>query len=204
MLIGCPNCKVSFAVPAKAIGNSGRNLKCSKCSHIWFQEPLNFDRDKLDQMLTVEAPKDEENKQLPAKIKDQKIYYKLLILLILTVAAFYLEKMKSPDFSGVKDYQQLSFSGIAVKNNMVDGKYNFLVTGKIINSENKIAYTKPVTIKIYDKAQKVIKESTIKLDTETIAPKASYNFSITLDNVNMAADKVVIESEHWLEKLFIR
>ncbi|HCR85950.1 MAG TPA: hypothetical protein DIV86_04660, partial [Alphaproteobacteria bacterium] len=80
MLISCPNCKTSFALPAKALGINGRTLKCSKCSHTWFQEPTNFSKDKLNEVLSVTTPKDEENKQLPVKIKAQRNYYKLLIL----------------------------------------------------------------------------------------------------------------------------
>lgn len=56
MLISCPACEVSFSVPAGAIGEDGRKVKCSKCSHVWHQEPVDFDRQKLNDLLeTSEA-----------------------------------------------------------------------------------------------------------------------------------------------------
>lgn len=39
MLISCPNCETQFAVPETALGQKGRNLKCARCAHKWFQAP---------------------------------------------------------------------------------------------------------------------------------------------------------------------
>lgn len=40
MLISCPNCATNFSVPDKALAPNGRKLKCAKCDHKWFQEPI--------------------------------------------------------------------------------------------------------------------------------------------------------------------
>lgn len=40
MLISCPNCTTNFSVPDSALGAKGRNLKCAKCGHKWFQSPM--------------------------------------------------------------------------------------------------------------------------------------------------------------------
>ena len=40
MLITCPNCGTNFSIPDAALGATGRKLKCAKCEHKWFQEPL--------------------------------------------------------------------------------------------------------------------------------------------------------------------
>ncbi|HLO78900.1 MAG TPA: zinc-ribbon domain-containing protein, partial [Magnetospirillum sp.] len=45
MLISCPNCATNFSVPDKALGQSGRTLKCAKCGHKWFQSPARIDHD---------------------------------------------------------------------------------------------------------------------------------------------------------------
>lgn len=40
MRVTCPECESKFNVPDKALGTTGRKLRCSKCSHEWFQEPV--------------------------------------------------------------------------------------------------------------------------------------------------------------------
>jgi predicted Zn finger-like uncharacterized protein len=40
MLISCPNCATNFSIPESALGTKGRTLKCAKCGHKWFQNPL--------------------------------------------------------------------------------------------------------------------------------------------------------------------
>jgi predicted Zn finger-like uncharacterized protein len=39
MRVTCPNCGSKFKVPDKALGTTGRKLKCGKCEHQWFQKP---------------------------------------------------------------------------------------------------------------------------------------------------------------------
>lgn len=40
MLISCPSCSTRFAIPDTALGDGGRNLKCARCGHKWFQPPI--------------------------------------------------------------------------------------------------------------------------------------------------------------------
>lgn len=39
MRVTCPECGSKFKVPDKALGTTGRKLRCGQCSHEWFQEP---------------------------------------------------------------------------------------------------------------------------------------------------------------------
>lgn len=39
MRVTCPECGSKFKVPDKALGATGRKLRCGKCAHQWFQEP---------------------------------------------------------------------------------------------------------------------------------------------------------------------
>jgi len=40
MILTCPSCEKRFQVPDGALGESGRKVKCSSCSHVWFQAPV--------------------------------------------------------------------------------------------------------------------------------------------------------------------
>lgn len=39
MILTCPNCQTQFSLSATALGAKGRKVKCSRCSHSWFQKP---------------------------------------------------------------------------------------------------------------------------------------------------------------------
>lgn len=38
MIISCPNCSTQFRLNADLLGDTGRNVKCAKCTHRWFAE----------------------------------------------------------------------------------------------------------------------------------------------------------------------
>lgn len=39
MILECPNCQNRYLVDPRAIGESGRSVRCAKCKHKWFAEP---------------------------------------------------------------------------------------------------------------------------------------------------------------------
>jgi len=47
MILECPNCSARFLLSSEALGTEGREVRCGKCAHSWFQQP---DRDSLDEL----------------------------------------------------------------------------------------------------------------------------------------------------------
>jgi predicted Zn finger-like uncharacterized protein len=39
MILTCPSCSVRYLVDARALGTSGRMVRCAKCAHTWRQAP---------------------------------------------------------------------------------------------------------------------------------------------------------------------
>lgn len=39
MIITCPKCSARYAVTSAAIGPAGRDVRCKKCAHTWYQTP---------------------------------------------------------------------------------------------------------------------------------------------------------------------
>lgn len=56
MLITCPSCATNFSIPDSALGTTGRKLKCAKCSHKWFQEPLMVMEEDDDSDFDLKGP----------------------------------------------------------------------------------------------------------------------------------------------------
>lgn len=48
LVITCPDCQTSYNADADSIGSSGRNVRCARCSVIWFVPPS----DIIDQLIT--------------------------------------------------------------------------------------------------------------------------------------------------------
>lgn len=49
MILTCPSCSASYNVPAEAIGPKGREVRCKKCAHVWFQAD---EKKALDDIFT--------------------------------------------------------------------------------------------------------------------------------------------------------
>ncbi len=65
MIIACPACKTRYVVPETAIGDTGRTVRCAKCKHSWFQEPV-FDLPPRDEQPSAEDAPVEQAAPSPA------------------------------------------------------------------------------------------------------------------------------------------
>ena len=89
MIISCPNCNKQFKINPSLIPDSGRDVKCGSCNHVWFykiednkKEPLplsdNFTDKKIEDEIDnkiVENINEPNNESIPKDI-DDKIHEK--------------------------------------------------------------------------------------------------------------------------------
>ncbi len=47
MILNCPSCSAKFMISSEALGADGREVRCGKCGHMWFQQG---ERDSLDDL----------------------------------------------------------------------------------------------------------------------------------------------------------
>lgn len=50
MILTCPSCSAKYIVPPEAISEKGRDVRCKKCQHTWFQKSEEGER--LDDLIT--------------------------------------------------------------------------------------------------------------------------------------------------------
>ncbi|MBM3516482.1 MAG: hypothetical protein FJX56_01095, partial [Alphaproteobacteria bacterium] len=40
MIVSCPNCETRFNIDPSVLLPNGRNLRCSRCRHVWLEPPV--------------------------------------------------------------------------------------------------------------------------------------------------------------------
>lgn len=58
MILSCPKCSTRYMMSAASIGPQGRDVRCAKCDHQWFQEPEEIEDDALS-ALPVQEEEDQ-------------------------------------------------------------------------------------------------------------------------------------------------
>lgn len=60
MILTCPSCSATYTVPAEALGDKGRDVRCKKCAHTWFQKS---EKDSLNELIekiqSTDIPEDD-------------------------------------------------------------------------------------------------------------------------------------------------
>lgn len=51
MILNCPSCSAKFMVSAAAFGSKGRDVRCGKCGHTWFQDAPHDSLDDLQKLV---------------------------------------------------------------------------------------------------------------------------------------------------------
>ncbi len=203
MLISCPECKTTFAVPIKAIGVTGRKVKCSKCTHVWFQEPAQVDRAALENLLSVDA---EESINLPARRKQKFSYAYVACLFLLLLCAAGIQLLKQPGIYpplGAKlqltNYNGLRFHDFSVESHRVDNKLDFFLRGKVINTTSRTRNLPPMNVRVYSKGGRIMAESRIRIPQDQIGPFGEIFIDPEITTVSGNADKIELSFENWAE-----
>ena len=216
MLISCPNCSTNFAVPAKAIGENGKKVKCSKCSHVWLQKPIAVDKEKLNKVLKVpedtKVPtKDSTNEgiNLPAKSYKKanfKLAASLAIIFVLVVFSSILTftgQYKSfANIMGLKSYYGLRFEKFKVESEVIDKKYDFYIKGMLVNSSDKQIALPKFNLKVLSQGGRVMAEAEIDPPAEFIEANSEIPFNPDITGISGNAEKVTLEFGNWLELMF--
>lgn len=188
MIITCKNCLAKFLVPEEAITKIGRNVKCIRCSHIWFVLPE--ESIKLTTNLKASDIKHDIS-SLPVPIS-QKVpgYLKLVtlffsVLLMISVCLFQTDKI-SDELGYLRRIINLSNTDSlkiqSLKSDVIDNK-TIKLTGTIINDSKTRRYIPDAKIKLLDKSNLLIKDYILKLSKSDnfLAAKQQYEFSVKIN-----------------------
>jgi predicted Zn finger-like uncharacterized protein len=209
MLIRCPQCSTAFNVPTSAIGEAGRKVKCTKCSHIWFQEPLR--QKDLHSFLNIEErlkPLDDVANaaaNLPARMKSPFNWGKLIFATFL-IGIFFVTIVLGQyyNYPVVKNYLQmertdgLRFSDFTISKTINDNKYEFNITGFLINTSHETKRVPKISLEIQTKSGRILDSKKLKLPQSTIAPATQIYFNSKISGISgNAYDLELILANPW-------
>lgn len=187
--ITCPACHTRFAVPHSAIPPEGRNVKCTRCEHRWFQKA----EDLLPQMQPSVAPpspkipasakkKTNTSTPTPAWLKASTAIAATLALLgTLLVGESTLQHLGLAPFYrllGVTHSTGLQLSGLTFKLQPRKQETRVTIQGSIVNQGEKPHAVPTLRVTLMDENHIAIQYADYKQDDLTIEPGESMPFTL--------------------------
>ncbi len=214
MRLVCSNCNAKFIIIPKQLGISGRQVKCSKCGHTWYQRPLEIRSAEQPTSQTahqttttslattgirdVAAKEMKINLPVISKFKAEKQYnigaYFRYCIIIISVSLFL-----------VFDYLKFNNSQVTVKDIRVarnqDGK-KVKIYYKIINSSSSATQMPLIRIRVLDNNNKIVKSYLSDHLHVLLQPNQHISMKTEFESVDPTAEHVDITLGNKFDFLF--
>lgn len=208
MILTCSSCATRYLADPTAIGSSGRDVRCARCGHVWFQTPprdlpMSVEDDPiiLDPMAYRPAP------SLPALRRPGPAWgliagWFALVALIGALgfgAYHYRERVVALWPASGRLYAALDIPvpGFALRDvGFVRGREAGLplmtVSGTIVNAANRPAAVPKVRVALRDNVQRELGHQEVAADAVELAPGAQTRFTARLANPPLEARDVEV------------
>ncbi len=187
MHISCPNCSTKFTIRDNQIGNAGRKVKCSKCSHTWNYKTRKMD--KIDPLITSESAQSEnlKNIHLPAILPAKTISFCGTPLLLMGMIIFMILTL-FPNILGINNIFNRTNLIIQNVQIMQDKKLNkFSIHYRLLNPTNKEITIPHIRLRLYNGSNELIKSKIDDYGNITLKPlqyaDIKGDFTETFNNV---------------------
>lgn len=209
MYITCPNCQTRFIVTSNQIGINGRRVKCSKCSHLWYQK-LDYNTSKLNDFKdkvnteTIKIPiKNHYNANVPVILPyiPTKKKYNIFPILWTSFIIFCLVILLIDSFKFLGKYDQLKIEEINLgKSHHIGGMKIFY---KLSNQSDYLISDPIIKVRVMDSNNQVLDEyvSITKLQTKIPAKQAIY-LEMNIEGIPVTAKYIDIAIGNRLGLLF--
>lgn len=199
MILTCPNCATRYLVDPASLGAMGREVRCAKCSHQWYQDapPPAAVTAEATVLPPISAHRDEAgarpSKNLPAlrqsRPKRQGLgWLALAVIVVALLVAAVLAR--GPIMAALPQVTPLyvmlhlaeappeALPDVIIRNQQgsskVEGGQTLVVlTAEVYNPAGKAQPLRPIRIAMRDADKKVITEWTVTLGPPEIGPGAS-------------------------------
>lgn len=200
MIVTCEKCKTQYALSSELVGENGRKVKCSKCTHVWHQLPL---EDLTDTSKIEEAPKKlnkvPKGANLPT-VNDYNVGFGLKVsfalTLILAIFLGILSQGESNSFAnlvGMKETDGLVFENFKVEKQRVGNRLEFRINGIIENESEEVMEVPDIALTVLSSGGRKMGGITIEPSKRVLEAGEKIDVQTEINNVSGSADNIVLD-----------
>lgn len=219
MILTCGNCSTQFSIPDGALGARGRKVKCSRCSHSWFQAPDPSEIPETAETTPLEAIPSVESESLTPEPRAAapvftppppvyapappalKITTALLALFMVMGGALAAVSFLGLSNFGMADTSKFAFQDMSFTSTPLEsGKIALGFSGLV---RNDAATTRPspiVTVILYDRAGREMRALEYEFPIASIEAGKTIPFEPKINNIPNSLSRVVLELGNGLEQ----
>lgn len=217
MIVTCTDCSKRYLVDARALGASGRNVRCAACGHTWFQtppedapRPVDLPPPEPTPSFTIEGDRRERRVQLPAvpraKTRGPLLWWGLTAVVIIAavwglIAAraqimafwppateFYAMIGYGPTVPGFG----LELRNVTPSRGDDNGVPTLAIDGEVVNISTETRAVPKLRVALRDAGDQQLQSWTISVTDQRLLPGASVPFHTTIKQPPTAATGVVV------------
>lgn len=208
MLITCPSCSSKFAVKAEAIGASGRKVRCAKCKHDWFQEPI-AGAIEAASAIPPEPQAAEpvpEGSNLPAHVAAAvatPMYMKAAFACAIVLFLFTLSLISSNkilphmgwyySMLGIHDDSGIALYNVSAEKVGDDKSDEFVVKGRIVNDSNISKSVPDVRITLLGEGHEKVRVITVNPSETALEPGQGVDFENKIQKMPDNVSTIVMD-----------
>jgi len=217
MILTCPMCTTRYLADGRAFVPSGRNVRCAKCGHVWFQMPVGPETEPEPEPVveapaaaagTVEAMADagfvrQKRSSLAANLATGA-GWAVLVLLIFGLGAATVKYRDAiaelwPQTATLYaalgmpvNLRGLEIANVSYRNEVENGVLVLAVSGTLVNvTSHKLAVPR-IWVGLSDDAKRELYHWSFDANATTLAPRSAADFSTRLTSPPREARHVEI------------
>ncbi len=204
MIIICDNCGTRYRISEKDLKEEGREVRCTRCSHVWVQSYFENDVTNHVSHKVIDIEKSEKNRII------MLLKLTSFILLFLIITALFLSPrdhiipILRPIYSifNIYDSSGIEFQTATFEKYQINNKDGILVIAKIVNNSNETRVMPYIRISTYSNDVKYPIITNINNNFERIEPGETKEITKHFNQIPKNSHYMTLDICNKLEMLF--